>query len=161
VLQDCSAADASPAYAATLRHKNRPFGHQRRFRERPIIPKKSPSNVPLFPAQNSHRYARAIDASLPRPSGALRVNGDCGKWHLCLKGNATRTTLREAVAYENATEVLFQSFHAAVNITPTTRCFLASFGQRVHSLQWRIQRVSRVSRHPPFCLSALLEKNIF
>ena len=27
--------------------------------------------------------------------------------------------------------------------------------------QWRIQGVSRVSRHPPFCLGALFEKNKF
>jgi len=29
------------------------------------------------------------------------------------------------------------------------------------SLQWRIQGVSRVSRHPPICLGAFFEKNIF
>ena len=27
--------------------------------------------------------------------------------------------------------------------------------------QWRIQGVSRVSRHPPFCLGAVFKKNIF
>jgi len=42
---------------------------------------------------------------------------------------------------------------------PLRRCGLIS--HLFDHLQWRIQGVSRVSRHPPFCLGAIFEKNIF